>query len=111
MSDDDVEARLAAWIATQLPDADDVRVDGLASVDFGHSAETLLATVRWRDGGVDRHEDVVVRIRPPEPGLLPPYDLERQFRILRCLEATPVRSPRALWYDGTGRSARAASST
>jgi len=100
--DDDVGVQLASWIATQLPDADDVQVGGLESVAFGHSAETLLLTVTWRSGRADRREDVVVRIRPPEPGLLPPYDLHRQFEILRRLEATTVRAPRALWYEGTG---------
>ena len=33
------------WFAAQLPDADDVRVEGLDRVEVGHSAETLLVTV------------------------------------------------------------------
>jgi aminoglycoside phosphotransferase (APT) family kinase protein len=102
MDDDAIESRLTSWLATQLPDAQDVRVDGLDRVEFGHSAETLLLTLAWRDGETDHREDVVIRIRPAEPGLLPPYDLERQFDILRALESTPVRSPRALWYEGNG---------
>jgi aminoglycoside phosphotransferase (APT) family kinase protein len=102
MDDDDIESRLTSWLATQLPDAEDVRVDGLDRVEFGHSAETLLLTVAWRDRDGDHCEDVVIRIRPPEPGLLPPYDLQRQFEILRALATTPVRSPRAWWYEGTG---------
>jgi aminoglycoside phosphotransferase (APT) family kinase protein len=102
MDDDDIETRLTSWLATQLPDAQDVRVDGLDRVEFGHSAETLLLTVAWRDRDGEHREDVVIRIRPPEPGLLPPYDLQRQFDILRALEPTPVRSPRAWWYEGTG---------
>ena len=44
----------------------------------------------------------MLRARPPEPGLLEPYDLEQQFRILRALEPTPVRSPKVYWYEGTG---------
>lgn len=102
MDDDVIETRLTSWLATQLPDAHDVRVEGLDRVDFGHSAETLLLTVAWRDRDGDHREDVVIRVRPREPGLLPPYDLERQFQILRALEPTPVRAPRAWWYEGTG---------
>jgi aminoglycoside phosphotransferase (APT) family kinase protein len=102
MDDDDIESRLTSWLATQLPDAEDLRVDGLDRVEFGHSAETLLLTVAWRDHDGEHREDVVIRIRPPEPGLLPPYDLGRQFEILRALEPTPVRSPRVWWYEGTG---------
>jgi aminoglycoside phosphotransferase (APT) family kinase protein len=62
----------------------------------------LLLTVAWRAGGRKERRDVVVRIRPPEPGLLEPYDLRRQFDILRAVETTPVRAPRALWIDETG---------
>jgi len=98
MDNADIETRLTSWLATQLPDAQDVRVDGLDRVEIGHSAETLLLTVAWRDRDGEHREDVVIRIRPPEPGLLPPYNLARQFEILRALEATPVRSPRAWWY-------------
>jgi aminoglycoside phosphotransferase (APT) family kinase protein len=94
----DIEERLTAWFAEQLPDADDVTIDGLDRVEVGHSAETHLLTV-VHDG--DR-QDVVVRMRPPSPGLLEPYDLPRQFAILRALEPTPVRSPRALWSEPTG---------
>ncbi len=94
--------RLAAWLATQLPGCDDVRVEALDRVEFGHSAETLTLTVCWRGDGVGHRQDVVLRQRPPAPGLLEPYDLARQFAILGGLEATPVRAPRALWYEGTG---------
>ena len=44
-------------------------------------------------GHVDEHhEDVVLRLEPPAPGLLPPYDLQRQFDVLRGLECTAVRT-------------------
>ena len=41
-------------------------------------------------------------MRPPEPGLLEPYDLPRQFDVLRALEGTAVRAPRALWLEPSG---------
>jgi aminoglycoside phosphotransferase (APT) family kinase protein len=93
-----IEQRLGTWFAGHLPDADDVRVDGLDRIEVGHSAETLLVTV-VADGA---RRDVVIRVRPEPPGLLEPYDLHRQFTILRALEPTPVRSPRALWYEASG---------
>jgi aminoglycoside phosphotransferase (APT) family kinase protein len=96
--DDEVDTALAAWIRGQIADGRDVRVEVLDRSDVGHSAETLLAAVTI-DG---RRDDVVVRLRPPEPGLLEPYDLGRQFTILRALEPTPVRAPRARWHDGSG---------
>jgi aminoglycoside phosphotransferase (APT) family kinase protein len=101
MDTGELRIRLTAWLEGELADAADVRVEGLDRVEFGHSAETLLLTVSWSADG-DHREDVVLRLEPPAPGLLPPYDLQRQFDVLRGLEPTPVRSPRALWIESTG---------
>jgi aminoglycoside phosphotransferase (APT) family kinase protein len=97
-----MQGRLASWFATRMPCASHVRIEGLDRVDFGHSAETILLTLGWEAGGERRREDVLLRLRPPAPGLLEPYDLQRQFDILRGLEGTPVRAPRALWLEGSG---------
>jgi aminoglycoside phosphotransferase (APT) family kinase protein len=101
MKPDDV-GRLRDWFAAQLPEADDVRVEGLDRVAVGHSAETTLLTLVWREAAGEQRRDVVLRLRPPPPGLLEPYDLHRQFAILQALEPTPVRAPRVLWFEGTG---------
>lgn len=87
---------LAAWFSEQLDR--EVILEGLDRVEVGHSAETLLLTL-VHEGG---RQDVVLRMRPPYPGLLEPYDLPRQFTVLRALEGTPVRAPRALWLEPTG---------
>jgi aminoglycoside phosphotransferase (APT) family kinase protein len=100
--DTDIEARLATWLRTQLPDADDVRLEGLDRVSFGHSAEMMMLTIVTGHGDRDDRRDVVLRLRPKPPALLEPYDLVRQFKILRALADTTVRVPRALWLEGTG---------
>jgi aminoglycoside phosphotransferase (APT) family kinase protein len=99
---EDVQRRLASWLTTQMPGCADVRIEELDRVDFGYSAETLLLTVAWEEGGAQHREPVVLRLRPPTPGLLEPYDLKLQFDILRALEPTPVRAPRARWHEPTG---------
>jgi aminoglycoside phosphotransferase (APT) family kinase protein len=99
--DSDVRERLTAWFRSQLPDAQDVRIEGLDRIDFGFSAEMMVLTLVSRVDGADHRQDVVLRLRPPSPGLLEPYDLKRQFDILRALEHTPVRVPRALWLAET----------
>lgn len=97
-TDVDVAERLTGWLRTQLPDATEVRVEGLDRVDFGHSAEMMVLTVVTDKA----RRDVVLRLRPKPPALLEPYDLARQFTILRALEDTDVRVPRALWLEDTG---------
>jgi aminoglycoside phosphotransferase (APT) family kinase protein len=99
---DAVPDRLAAWLVTQIPGVDDVRIEGLDRVEFGHSAEMMVLTVVTVRGRAEERQDVVLRLRPPPPALLEPYDLKRQFGILRALEHTPVRVPRALWLEGSG---------
>lgn len=98
----DIGQRLTGWLRTQLPDADELRIEGLERVEFGHSAEMMVLTVVTRHGKGEERRDVVVRLRPRPPALLEPYDLKRQFDILRKLENTPVRSPRALWLEESG---------
>jgi aminoglycoside phosphotransferase (APT) family kinase protein len=98
----DTECRLVFWLAEQLPDARDVRIDGLDRVTMGHSAETLLLCLIWADSSGEHREDICVRLRPPAPGLLEPYDLQRQFDVLRGLELTPVRSPKDYWLESSG---------
>jgi aminoglycoside phosphotransferase (APT) family kinase protein len=100
--DANIGERLAAWLRTQVPDADDVRVEGLDRLSFGHSAEMMTLTVVTRHGDHDDRQDVVLRLRPKPPALLEPYDLVRQFRILRALANSAVRVPRALWLEDTG---------
>ena len=97
-----MNGRLEAWLAQQLPEIRDLRIEGVGTVDFGHSAEMLELTIVGRTAHGEYREPVVVRLRPPSPGLLEPYDMRRQFDILRALEATPVRAPRALWIEESG---------
>jgi aminoglycoside phosphotransferase (APT) family kinase protein len=96
--DADVAERLTAWLRNRLPDARDVRVEGLDRVNFGHSAEMMVLTIVTSNGS----QDVVLRLRPKPPALLEPYDLVRQFTILRALQDSAVRVPKALWLEGTG---------
>jgi len=100
--DANMAARLTAWLRTRLPDADEVHIEGLDRVKFGHSAERMMMSIVARHGDQDARQDVVVRLRPKPPALLEPYDLARQFTILRALEDTTVRVPRALWLEDTG---------
>jgi aminoglycoside phosphotransferase (APT) family kinase protein len=98
----DLGERLTAWVRVQLPDAQDVRIEGLERVEFGHSAEMMVFTIVSLTAGKEDSQDVVVRLRPPPPALLEPYDLKRQFDVLRALEGTEVRVPPVLWMEHSG---------
>jgi aminoglycoside phosphotransferase (APT) family kinase protein len=89
--------RLTEWLRAQCGDAD-LSIEGLDRVEFGHSAEMLALTIATEGS----RRDVVLRQRPKPPALLEPYDLSRQFTILRALAPTPVRVPPALWLEPSG---------
>jgi aminoglycoside phosphotransferase (APT) family kinase protein len=93
----DLAARLTSWLRTQIPDADDISIEGLDRVEFGHSAEMLTFTIVTAE-----RTEVVLRLRPRPPALLEPYDLPRQFRILSALRDTAVRAPKVLWLEESG---------
>jgi aminoglycoside phosphotransferase (APT) family kinase protein len=97
---DEERDQLTNWLRIQLPDADALRVEGLDRVEFGHSAEMMVLTIIVGDD--EGRRDVVVRLRPRPPALLEPYDLSKQFTVLRALERSSVRVPRALWLEETG---------
>ena len=97
-----VAERLEHWFGEHLPDAHSVTIEGFDRTNFGHSAEMLLFTVVEQRASGEFRRDVVIKLRPPSPGLLEPYDMARQFRILRALEPTDVLAPPALWFEPTG---------
>lgn len=94
--------RLARWLSTQMPDADGVQVSDFDKPSDGHSSQTILTTATWHDSGGAHVRDLVVRVRPPSPCLIEPYDIGRQYEILRRLESTEVKSPPVLWLESTG---------
>ncbi len=60
-----LEPRLAAYIATRLPDAADVAVDRLERISGGASRETYRFRLSWRDGGEVRERKLILRRDPP----------------------------------------------
>ncbi|CAN5587780.1 hypothetical protein BH10ACT9_BH10ACT9_21110 [soil metagenome] len=92
---------LEQWLHGQLPAADQVRVEGLDTVDFGHSAEMMVFTIVATTAGEEFRRDVVLRLRPTPPALLEPYDLTRQFMIMSALSNTAVPVPPVLWLEDT----------
>src|ERR1700759_402610 len=100
----DDTGRLAAWFAARLPDAHDVRLlEGPRRLNAGHSNDTSAVELAWRDAaGAERRESFVLRAPPAGPGLLEPYDVAKQHRIMAALAGSAVPVPRMYWLDETG---------
>ena len=82
------------WLAARWPDAQDLRVEPLASPKSGFSALTLVAPVRLRRDGREREQKVVLRVESPDPAVYPQQapgldvEVEIQYRVMEALART-----------------------
>jgi len=98
MDDVSLTTRLERFLAARLPGARAVRVCGLERCTEGFSQETLAFDVTFeQDGRAERR--AYVAKREPVAGLLEPYDLEPEFRVLHALSGDPLPSPPTPWFE------------
>ena len=94
--DHDLRQRLERFLATQLQ-ADGVRITTLSRSTEGFSQETFSFDVEITRGGTRATHGYVAK-REPVAGLLEPYDLEPEFRVLHALSDDPLPSPPTPWF-------------
>ena len=94
-----LEARLERFLLGRLPDARGVKLSSLERSTEGFSQETFSFTVEIEEkGGVVSRRAFVAK-RAPVAGLLEPYDLEPEFRVLKALSDDPLPSPPTPWFE------------
>lgn len=81
-------AALEAWLKPKLPDESGLTVTPISG---GQSNPTWFVSY-----GSAR---LVLRKKPAGPILKGAHAIEREFRVLRALEATDVPTPKALWLE------------
>ncbi|MCH9675644.1 MAG: phosphotransferase family protein [Gammaproteobacteria bacterium] len=95
---DDMPERIRAYIAEKL-NADDLRLESLQQIAVGWSHETWLFDACWTESGEARSLGLCLRRDPGNALLRHLSDLGDQFRVLECLDAAPVPTPRPYWYE------------
>lgn len=94
----DWRARLASYLAGRLPSAASVEIVNLRGMPAGASNDTVAIDLRV--ASADGSFDVALVLRPERPdGILAPYDVHRQFRVMRALHHSPVPVPAVAWYE------------
>ena len=94
----DWRARLAAYLAERLPSASAVEVVNLRGMPAGASNDTVAIDLRVSTDGTAFDVEVVLRPERPD-GILAPYDVHRQFRVMRALQRTAIPVPGVAWYE------------
>jgi len=94
----DWRTALAAYLQQRLPSADAVEIAGRPAMPAGASNETIGLDLRV---SCDGHDCVLPLVLRPERagGILAPYDIGRQFRVMRALAGTDVPVPAVLWHE------------
>lgn len=94
----DVAAALLEFLRARTADARVVAIEGLEAHTEGFSQETFSFRAEVEADGARATQHWVVKREPPA-GLLEPYDLEPEFRVLHALSEHPLPSPRTPWFE------------
>ena len=94
----ELAGRLERFLAKRIPDASSIRVGDVEAHTEGFSAETFSFAAESARGGARERRHYVLK-REPVAGLLEPYDLEPEFRVLHALSDDPLPSPRTPWFE------------
>jgi aminoglycoside phosphotransferase (APT) family kinase protein len=90
--------RLLDYLHTRIPSAASLTIVRISGMPAGASNETVALDLAVTCDGSDYVLPLVLR---PERhnGILAPYDVSRQFRIMRALASTDVPVPAVLWFE------------
>ena len=90
--------QLAAYLGERLPAAEAVAVERVIPMTRGASNETVGLDLAVTCEG--RVTTLPLVLRPQRTGgVLAPYDVHRQFRVMRCLGRSAVPVPPVAWYE------------
>ncbi len=89
---------LAAYLLARLTGASRVEVVNVRGMPAGASNDTVSFDARVHCDGLSF--DVPLVLRPQRAdGILAPYDVSRQFRVMRALANTGVPVPAVAWHE------------
>jgi aminoglycoside phosphotransferase (APT) family kinase protein len=91
--------RIAKYLSERLPGATDLRLEGIERIAVGWSHETWLFDARWEEHGRPRQLGLCLRRDPGGTLLRHLSDLSVQFKVLQCLESTPIPTPKPYWFE------------
>ncbi len=98
-TDQPLEEILAGYLAEKLESDGPVAIEGMTRIAVGWSHETWLFDAVWNGDGGEQRRGLCLRRDPGNALLRHESDLEEQFRVLGCLEATDVPAPKAYWLE------------
>ena len=89
--------RLGPYLAKRLG-VDDLTIKDVWQNTEGWSMETFSLALEYSKGGARVEQEIILR-RQPVSGLLEPYDVSTEYRVLAAMQETGVAIPETYWYE------------
>lgn len=96
---DELLTRLVEYLRWRVPAPDGVAINHVVRPEVGWSHETILFDATWCEDGREVTKGFCVRRDPGNTLLRDESDLRTQFRVLQCLQSTPVPAPEPYWLE------------
>ncbi len=96
---DAFQEKVIAYLARQMPGTSGLSLHNVQRIAVGWSHETWLFDVKYTERSETKQLGLCLRRDPGNALLQHLSDLGQQFRVLKCLENTPVPSPKAYWFE------------
>ena len=94
-----LQPRILEYLRSQFPDATGHALHDVQRIAVGWSHETWLFELGLEEHGFVRRLGLCLRRDPGNALLRHLSDLEQQFRVLQCLEATALPTPKPYWFE------------
>jgi hypothetical protein len=94
-------SQLSRWLAGKLPQASYLSI---ANLDYprgaGRSHETILFDLTWTEGGRERTQGLVIRVKPLANQIYPDDLFEEQYRVMQAMHQRGiVPVAQTLWFE------------
>jgi aminoglycoside phosphotransferase (APT) family kinase protein len=89
---------LSDYVRARLPGATRVDLVNFGRMPAGASNETIRFDLVWEDGAGRQFVPLILRPQR-STGILEPYDVARQYRVMAGLAASSVPVPRMYWLE------------
>jgi aminoglycoside phosphotransferase (APT) family kinase protein len=95
----DLEAKLPGWLQRKMPEARDLAIADARRAGAGFANVSIPFALHWREDDRERTAGMLFRGAGKSDPVYPDFKLDRQFRVMRCLQDTAVLVPRVHWME------------
>jgi len=96
---EEVQLKLKDWIKEKMPSAQNISISDMERSGAGFTNVSLSFTLSWQEDGRQKTEGMLFRGAGKSDPVYPDFKLERQFRVMKCLQGTKVPVPKVYWLE------------